>query len=304
MAILPLASVDEEWHLAKTAAQSGYVLKAMGGGIDRGETIAAIENVPEALTYAGEWVLNSKEKKLYLWPLGEKPGDEIFAPSLMELVRVEGDVDVEGPTDTPVHGIVFDGLAFTQGDRYVVSDDLHVDPARLGDDRPGPRTAPPTRRGRLPNRELPVLQQRRRSHPARPALPTHRRHPQRAQSPRLLRHPAAWLRPRHEGCQQEQCDREQPSPSPGRDLLAFPRDHRAPERGEPDRPQLHPQHAPQGDLPLRRAAAVLHPGRGLQRPQDAGMRAVHPLARDRRPGGGAAGRAGLEGARRHRTGRW
>ena len=123
MAILPLEFVDEEWHLAKTAAQSGYVLKAMGGGIDRGETIAAIENVPEALTHAGEWVLNSKEGKLYLWPLGEKPGDEIFAPSLMELVRVEGDVDVEGPTDTPVRGIVFDGLAFTQGDRYVVSDD-------------------------------------------------------------------------------------------------------------------------------------------------------------------------------------
>ena len=122
MAILPLAFVDEEWHLAKTAAQSGYVLKATGG-IDRGETTAAIENVPEGLTYPGEWVLNSKEKKLYLWPVGDEPGDEIFAPSLMELVRVEGDVDVEGPTDTPVRGIAFDGLAFTQGDRYAVSDD-------------------------------------------------------------------------------------------------------------------------------------------------------------------------------------
>ena len=56
---------------------SGYVLKA-AGGIDRGETIAAIENVPEGLTHAGEWVLNSRERKLYLWPLGEKPGDEIL----------------------------------------------------------------------------------------------------------------------------------------------------------------------------------------------------------------------------------
>ena len=123
MAILPLESVDEEWRIAKTAAQSGYVLKATGGFVNTGETIASIENVPEGLTYPGEWVLNSREKKLYLWPVGDEPGDEIFAPSLMELVRVEGDIDIEGPTDTPVRGIVFEGISFTQGDRYVVSDD-------------------------------------------------------------------------------------------------------------------------------------------------------------------------------------
>ena len=123
MAILPLESVDEEWRIATTAAQSGYVLKATGGFVDTGETIASIENVPEGLTYPGEWVLNSKEKKLYLWPVGDEPGDEIFAPSLMELIRVEGDIDIEGPTDTPVRGIVFEGISFTQGDRYVVSDD-------------------------------------------------------------------------------------------------------------------------------------------------------------------------------------
>ena len=73
MAILPLEFVDEEWHLAKTAAQSGYVLKAMGGGIDRGETIAAIENVPEGLTHAGEWVLNSKENNSTSGPWARNP---------------------------------------------------------------------------------------------------------------------------------------------------------------------------------------------------------------------------------------
>ena len=158
MAILPLESVDEEWRIATTAAQSGYVLKATGGFVDTGETIASIENVPEGLTYPGEWVLNSREKKLYLWPVGDVPGDDIFAPSLMELVRVEGDIDIEGPTDTPVRGIVFEGISFTQGDRYVVSDDDHVDPARLGDDRPGTRAASPAGSGRMQDRELQVLQ--------------------------------------------------------------------------------------------------------------------------------------------------
>ena len=158
MAILPLESVDEEWRIATTAAQSGYVLKATGGFVDTGETIASIENVPEGLTYPGEWVLNSREKKLYLWPVGDEPGDEIFAPSLMELVRVEGDIDIEGPTDTPVRGIVFEGISFTQGDRYVVSDDDHVDSARLGDDRPGTWAASPAGSGRMQDRELQVLQ--------------------------------------------------------------------------------------------------------------------------------------------------
>ena len=184
-------------------------------------------------------------------PLGEKPGDEIFAPSLMELVRVEGDVDVEGPTDTPVRGIVFDGLAFTQGDRYVVSDDymsIQHDWAMIDQ---GPRAAPPAGRGRLPDRELQVLQQRRRSHPARSPLPENRRHPQRAKPPRLLGHPPARLRPGHQGRQQEQRDREQPSPPPRGDLLAFPRDHRAPKRGERDHLTT-----PFTTCPARRSACV------------------------------------------------
>ena len=122
MQILPLESVDEEWCVAKTAVQSGYVLGAMGGGAGPYEKHAWIENIPEALDYPGEWVVNSREKKLYLWPTGDEPGDQIFAPCLIELIRVEGDVDVDGPTDTPVRGIVFKGITFTQGDRGVVAD--------------------------------------------------------------------------------------------------------------------------------------------------------------------------------------
>ena len=123
MAILPLESVDEEWCVAKTAVQSGTTLKAQGAAADGVEKHAWIENVPEALDTPGEWVLNSREKKLYLWPTKDEPGEEIFAPCLMELIRVEGDVDVEGPTDTPVRGVVVSGISFTQGDRYVVTDE-------------------------------------------------------------------------------------------------------------------------------------------------------------------------------------
>ena len=37
----------------------------------------------------------------------------ILAPATTELIRVEGDIDYEGPTDKPVRGIAFSGLTFS-----------------------------------------------------------------------------------------------------------------------------------------------------------------------------------------------
>ena len=76
-----------------------------------------MENVFEALDTPGEWVLDSGQGKLYLWPKGDEPGGRILVPSLRELIRVEGDVDFAGPEDTPVRGLAFVGLTFTHGDR-------------------------------------------------------------------------------------------------------------------------------------------------------------------------------------------
>ena len=117
MNILGLESVDERSCIARTSVEAAYALRP----VVYGQASVWVENVLEALDTPGEWVLNTREGKIYLWPTGDEPGDRIVAPCLRELIRVEGDVDVEGPTDTPVRGLVFRDLNFTQGDRGVVT---------------------------------------------------------------------------------------------------------------------------------------------------------------------------------------
>ena len=80
-----------------------------------------VENVLEQLDEPGEWVVNTKTRKIYLWPAnpaadGSPQG--ILAPTISELIRVEGSIDFEGPTDTPVRGIAFSGLTFSHADRW------------------------------------------------------------------------------------------------------------------------------------------------------------------------------------------
>jgi hypothetical protein len=79
-----------------------------------------VENVLEELDEPGEWVLNSKQGKVYLWPRDESP---VVAPQLIELIRVEGEIDKQGPEDTPVRNLCFRGLTFMHGDRYCVAHD-------------------------------------------------------------------------------------------------------------------------------------------------------------------------------------
>jgi len=71
MNILPLESVDEDKCLARTSVPGGYPLRAVTGGIKSGEKTVWVENVLEALDTPGEWVLNSRERKIYLWPIKE-----------------------------------------------------------------------------------------------------------------------------------------------------------------------------------------------------------------------------------------
>jgi parallel beta-helix repeat protein len=116
MNILGLASVDEKARVARTSVPATYPIKSWPEE-DGLAPSAWVENVLEALDEPGEWVLNTQQGKLYLWPHGEKPSDNIVAPKLKELIRVEGKVDEFGPEDTPVQYLVFRGLTFTQGDR-------------------------------------------------------------------------------------------------------------------------------------------------------------------------------------------
>jgi len=118
MNILPMSEVNRSTGLVRTAVPATYTLSQPNFANFPDGTVW-IENVPEALDEPGEWVLDANARTLYLWPRdGRKPGDDLVAPRLTELIRVEGKIDYDGPTDTPVRDVVFRGLTFTQGDRW------------------------------------------------------------------------------------------------------------------------------------------------------------------------------------------
>lgn len=108
--MLPLASVDEEKGVATTAIEATYAMQRKGYWV---------ENVLEALDKPGEWVLNTKEGKVYLWP---RNNSTVIAPRLLELIRVEGEIDFEGPTDRPVRNLHFRGLTFKHAERYTLTE--------------------------------------------------------------------------------------------------------------------------------------------------------------------------------------
>jgi hypothetical protein len=127
MNMLVLKSVNEKTCEATTTIPATYPMDPISGGMkplrpEEGDLLlksAWVENVPEALDEQGEWVLNTHEGRLYLWPIGDSPGKNITAPLLTELIRVEGKVDAKGPIDIPVTNLVFRGLTFINGDRDV-----------------------------------------------------------------------------------------------------------------------------------------------------------------------------------------
>ncbi|MDA0347526.1 MAG: right-handed parallel beta-helix repeat-containing protein [Verrucomicrobia bacterium] len=115
--VLPLESVDERAGIARTSIEATYAMNDLH--FLKTTENCWVENVLEELDEPGEWVLNTKEGKLYLWPRNQTP---VLAPQLLELIRVEGDIDKEGPTDIPVRNLVFRGLTFMHGERYTLAE--------------------------------------------------------------------------------------------------------------------------------------------------------------------------------------
>jgi parallel beta-helix repeat protein len=116
--ILPLVSVDEKKQIANTSIASTYAMNVLH--FLKETENCWVENVLDELDEPGEWALNTKEGKVYLWPRGKTP---IKFPRLIEYIRVEGDIDMMGPKDDPVRNICFRGLTFMHGDRYTVAED-------------------------------------------------------------------------------------------------------------------------------------------------------------------------------------
>jgi len=116
--VLPLESVDEESQMARTSIAATYAMNKLH--FLKTTESCWVENVLEELDEPGEWVLNSREGKVYLWPRSESP---VMAPQLLELIRVEGGIDRRGPEDVPVRNLCFRGLTFMHGDRYTLAGD-------------------------------------------------------------------------------------------------------------------------------------------------------------------------------------
>jgi hypothetical protein len=116
MNVLPLVSVDEESGIARTAIPATYGMNKIG---------CWVENVLEELDKPGEWTLNTKDGKVYLWPRTPWRKGElaVMAPQLIEYIRVEGKIDKEGPKDVPVRNLCFRGLTFKHGERYTLTND-------------------------------------------------------------------------------------------------------------------------------------------------------------------------------------
>jgi hypothetical protein len=125
--MLPLASVDEANGVATTSVSATYQMGPLAPYLhDPKDSVVWVENILEALDEPGEWVVNTKTRKIYLWPSDPAPDGSprgILAPTTTELIRVEGQIDYEGPTDTPLRSIAFSGLTFSHADRWAWTSD-------------------------------------------------------------------------------------------------------------------------------------------------------------------------------------
>ena len=109
-----LESVDMENKIAYLAFEAN----ALPFG-SKQHRFAWVENVIDYLDKPGEWCVNTQTRKIYYWPASGAPSESIMAPQLMEMVKVEGDIRYDLPTDIPAKNIHFKGLTFSHGDRTV-----------------------------------------------------------------------------------------------------------------------------------------------------------------------------------------
>ena len=112
--ILPLKSVDTKRQIATTSVAATYGMSPLHF-LPNTES-AWVENVIDALDQPGEWILNSQERKVYLWPRTNGPPQDIRIPRLKEYLLVEGENNIKSPTDNPVRNLHFRGLTFTRGE--------------------------------------------------------------------------------------------------------------------------------------------------------------------------------------------
>ena len=115
--ILPLKEIDLSTNTAQTTIPATYYITRLSGSGDDANPNLQVLNAIDYLDEPGEWVLNSKERKIYYWPLENEPGNVYYALS-KEIIRLEGNED-EGHI---IKNISFVGITFAHGDRDTMED--------------------------------------------------------------------------------------------------------------------------------------------------------------------------------------
>jgi len=112
--ITPIDSVDLKTRVGHTAVPSTYSFGPTHIFVKTNNVW--VENSLALLDEPGEWVFDQKNSLLYLWP--PKNVKSITVPLTTEIIRLEGVINYDDPTDVPVKNITFKGLTFTQGERF------------------------------------------------------------------------------------------------------------------------------------------------------------------------------------------
>lgn len=115
----PLVDYDPGTEVITVNVEDFYALGQIRKSPWDGTTSAWIANCPEGMREPGNWYVDTRENKIYLFS-NSKPS-EINVPMLVEYIRVKGEVTPENEDDILVENIHFKGLVFTNGKRFTWS---------------------------------------------------------------------------------------------------------------------------------------------------------------------------------------
>jgi len=115
--IIPLKRIDSEKKIAHLAVDPTY--QAINP-----RNRYWVENAIQYLDEPGEWVVNTEQGLIYMWPEKDLADMNVIAPYLQEFIRVEGTEE-----NAAAH-LRFEGLSFSHG----VRDSLHEDDKGLQHD--------------------------------------------------------------------------------------------------------------------------------------------------------------------------
>jgi hypothetical protein len=121
MNILPVDQVDPVGRTVTTTVGGTYPLEPPPEPFQQVHRLYEtcwFENAVDFLDEPGEWVIDSKQGVVYLWPVDGKKPRGIACPQCVELIRVEGEPQEDQATDRVVRGLEFRGLTFRGNDRY------------------------------------------------------------------------------------------------------------------------------------------------------------------------------------------